>query len=181
MLALRELIEARLDGDSKILDSLQRQLDRRQSDIDASIVHITTLFDVKFQGVEKQFIERDKRTEQLSIADKTAIAAALQAQKEAAGAQNDSNAASVTKQEAAFTKLIDQTQQLLQVVSKSTDDKINDLKSRLDKGEGITSGHTVARVENRDAQTDVRAILFGSIGIGLGVASLVITSLLHFK
>ena len=46
-----------------------------------------------------QFAERDKRTEQLSLADKTAIAAALQAQKEAAGAQNESNTAAINKME----------------------------------------------------------------------------------
>jgi hypothetical protein len=36
--------------------------------------------------------------------------------------------------------LIDQTQTLLQAVTNNTDGKINDLKSRLDKGEGRDVG-----------------------------------------
>jgi hypothetical protein len=94
----------------------------------------------RFSSIETQFEERDKRTEQLSLADKTAIAAALQAQKEAAGAQNESNAASVTKQEAAFTKLLDQNQSLFQASIAALTTQLNDLKSRLDKGEGHSKG-----------------------------------------
>src|SRR5450631_1402717 len=45
----------------------------------------------RFLGIATQFLERDKRTDQLSLADKTAVAAALQAAKEAVGAQNISN------------------------------------------------------------------------------------------
>jgi len=84
-------------------------------------------------------MDRDKRTEQLGLADKTAIAAALQAQKEAAGAQIEMSAAANAKMETTFSKQIEQTQALLQEVRRSTDSKIDDLKSRLDKGEGKTS------------------------------------------
>lgn len=112
----------------------------------------------QFARIAIQFDERDKRTEQLSQAQKeaanalslasaTAIAAALQAQKEAAGAQNDSNAASITKSEAAFTKQIDQITVLITAIQKGNDDKVADLKtaigslaSRLDRGEGGHSG-----------------------------------------
>jgi hypothetical protein len=83
----------------------------------------------KFAAVQNQFEERDKRTEQLTLADKTAIAAALQAQKEAVNAQNIANATATTKAEIAFTKQID-----------SLADKINDIKSRVDQGEGKGRG-----------------------------------------
>jgi Mg2+ and Co2+ transporter CorA len=91
-------------------------------------------------------LERDKRTEQLSLADKTAIAAALQAQKEAAGATNDSIIAVITKMDASFTKLFDQMTNLLSAMQKNTDEKIGDIKqqmsqisSRIDRREGVTS------------------------------------------
>jgi hypothetical protein len=145
--ALREIIEARLDGTDKIIGILQDHLDQRQVQINAAVVHLQKLHEEKFGSIATQFIERDKRTEQLSLADKTAIAAALQAQKEAAGATNESNSVALTKMETNFAKLIDQGQTLLQSVVRNTDEKINDLKSRLDRGEGRTSVSDPAAAE----------------------------------
>lgn len=169
--SLREILEARLNGIDKSINTIEHGLGERQSVIDAAIEHQKSFFEVKFDGVEKQFTERDKRTEQLSIADKTAIAAALQAQKEAAGAQNESNTAAVSKQEAAFTKLLESAQQSQTAMNKSMDDKINDVKSRLDKGEGHTKG-----------ATDSYGIVVGAIGVLIAVATLamlVITRVPH--
>lgn len=130
----------------------------------AKIEVLSSVTAQQFEGIAIQFAERDKRTEQLSLADKTAIAAALQAQKEAAGAQNESNAASVTKQEAAFTKLLDQNQTLFQTAMSALTTQLNDVKSRLDKGEGQSSG-----------SRDVWGWVFGAAGIGVAVAALFIT------
>lgn len=94
----------------------------------------------RFIGIATQFLERDKRTDQLSLADKTAVAAALQAAKEAVGAQNISNSVALTKMEDNFTKLIDQGQAQLQLMASNLDDKINDLKSRIDTREGQSTG-----------------------------------------
>jgi hypothetical protein len=130
---LKELLEARLtaaDASGRALHEL----------ISAKIEVLESVTSQRFSSIETQFEERDKRTEQLSLADKTAIAAALQAQKEAAGAQNESNAASVTKQEAAFTKLLDQNQTLFQTAMSALTTQLNDVKSRLDKGEGVSKG-----------------------------------------
>lgn len=90
-------------------------------------------------GVQTQFAERDKRTEQLSIADKTAIAAALQAQKEAAGAQTESTSVAQNKMESQFAKLLDQQRELLNQSVATLDGKITEVSSRLDRGEGKTS------------------------------------------
>lgn len=146
----REVLETRLSAGDKAIELLQRDTDMLPEQIRNAVEQLRLLHDERFRsletqlmthlsGIQTQFAERDKRMEQLSLADKTAIAAALQAQKEAAGAQNDSNATANSKMENNFVKLIEQTQQLLQAVSRSTDDKINDVKSRLDKGEGQTS------------------------------------------
>jgi hypothetical protein len=166
LIALRELLEARLFAQDNNLIAVQRVLDKQQEMIDAAILHITTLFGEKFDSVEKQFIERDKRTEQLSIADKTAIAAALQAQKEAAGAQNESNAASVTKQEAAFTKLLDQNQALFQTSMAALTTQLNDLKSKQDRGEGSSRG-----------SSDLWGYIVGVIGVVIGVSMIIVTVL----
>lgn len=141
---LKELIVVRLDSNDKAIALVQVATDTSVNNLHSLIIaKIERLADVtaqRFEGIAIQFAERDKRTEQLSLADKTAIAAALQAQKEAAGAQNESNAASVLKQEAAFTKLLDQTQALFQTSMSALTTQLNDLKSRLDTGEGQSKG-----------------------------------------
>ena len=75
---LKELLETRLNGNDAARVA-QHDL------IKAEIGILSNVTEQRFAGIETQFSERDKRTEQLSMADKTAIAAALQAQKEAAG------------------------------------------------------------------------------------------------
>lgn len=94
----------------------------------------------KFRGIDTQFAERDKRTEQLSLADKTAIAAALQAQKEAAGATYESITAAIAKSEVGFTKQIDGLGTLIASITAGFDSKISDLTARLDRGDGHGSG-----------------------------------------
>ena len=47
-----------------------------------------------------------------------------------------SNTAAINKMEANFVKLIDQGQQAIKIISEGFDGKINDIKCRLDKGEG---------------------------------------------
>lgn len=147
ILGLREIIEQRLDGMDKAIELLQVSSSKIPLFIKNDVQQLRELHEEKFNsiseqtniqfaGIATQFMERDKRTEQLSLADKTAIAAALQAQKEAAGAQNESNAAANVKMETNFAKLIDQGQALLLEMRRNTEAQINDLKSRLDKGEG---------------------------------------------
>ena len=91
--------------------------------------------------------------------------------------QNEANAASFSKSEANFTKAIEQTQLILNTVTKSMDSKIddmtktidskiNDLKSRLDKGEGHSKGGS-----------DVWGWVLGAIGIMLSLGTLIVLML----
>jgi hypothetical protein len=172
---LKELLESQQGAQDRTIAAIQHNIDGRQEQIDAAIVHITTLFEVKFDGVEKQFVERDKRTEQLSIADKTAIAAALQAQKEAAGATNESNSIAINKMENNFTTLINKGESLLQSVQKNLDDKIADLKTRFDTGEGQNRGKTAG-------VSSIGALAVGAsfiISMLVAVAALIITFTHH--
>lgn len=169
IIGTREVLETRLAGMDKAIELLQNATDKLPDKIKDAVGQLQQLHDEKFQsinnqltamasGIEKQFTERDKRTEQLSLADKTAIAAALQAQKEAAGAQNESNTTANTKMEGNFAKLIEQNQLLLQEFRRTSDDKIDDVKSRLDKGEGLLRGGTETRTETRQNMVALTAI-----------------------
>lgn len=144
---VRDVFRERLDGMDKAIELLQQSTDKVPTHIAEAVAQLQRLneerfksFDNQLGGIQLQFGERDKRTEQLSLADKTAIAAALQAQKEAAGAQNESNAAANTKMEGNFAKLIDQLSALQALDRKNLETQINDLKESRDKSRG--SGDT---------------------------------------
>lgn len=128
------------------------------------------LRDEKFEGVEKQFKERDVRSEQSSVSSKVAVDAALQAAKELVIQQNVSIAQANSKQEASFTKQIDQQSLLIMTTNKAVDDKINDLKERFAKIDGQGLG-------KKDSGTQVGVVIgyiFGAIGLIATIISVII-------
>jgi len=138
--ALRELIEARLDGGDKAIKLLQETTDRFPAHVDRAVFTLEKLHSEKFESIQVQFKERDVRTEQSGVSTKTAVDAALQAAKEAVGAQNVSSAQAIAKSEAATTKQIDAIGTLISTQAKGTDDKIDDIKSRLQSIEARKAG-----------------------------------------
>lgn len=193
-----ENVATRLAGMDKAIDLLQVSSGKLPGFIKDEVGNLRELHDEKFKSVESrskiqfdgiatQFAERDKRTEQLSLADKTAIAAALQAQKEAAGATNESSSIAITKMELNFAKLIEQNNTLLQTISRSLDEKIGDLRGRIDRGEGKTSvsdpaiadaikqiagivqGLTVSR-DTSAGKSQGSQQVWGFVGAGIGIA-----------
>jgi hypothetical protein len=173
----------------KSLRSMREFLTSEMAVIQQSIIALDLVSKEKFLGIAIQFEERDKRTEQLSqtqkeatnalsLASSTAVAAALQAQKESAGAQNESNAAAVAKSEAAFTKQIDQITVLITAIQKSQDDKMNDIKSqltivgsRLDRGEGNITGIALNRSQEHETRVEHSGNANNSIAIVAAVIS----------
>ena len=125
---LREILSARELLESKIITTGE------------AIFHLQHLHEEKFKSVEKQFIERDTRTESTQKDSKVAIDAALKAAKEAVEEQNKSNAMAIAKSEASFTKQIDQILVLVSTLGKGIDDKIEDIKSRVQTIEGHKQG-----------------------------------------
>lgn len=145
----------RPDPTSLTTEQLHREIGALAELIDAKLA----LQNEKFNGIDTQFIERDKRTEQLSLADKTAIAAALQAQKEAAGATYESITAAIAKSEVGFTKQIDGLGTLIASITAGFDSKISDLTARLDRGDGHGKG-----------LSDGWGYLVGGIGVLIAIA-----------
>jgi len=58
---------------------------------------------------------------------------------------------------------------------------LGDLKERLTAMESRTQGIGAAKAEGRDNQNDSRGMLFGILGIAIGVAALLVTIITHFK
>jgi hypothetical protein len=138
--ALKELVETRLDAMDKAMELFSGNITRVPTDTDKQIGHLKELVFEKFASVETQFNERDVRSERESKDNKVAVDAALSAQKEAAGAQNQSNAVAIGKSESAFTKQIDQINTLITSSIKALDDKIDDLKERMARSDGGGKG-----------------------------------------
>lgn len=142
ILMLKELIETRLDSYDTGIRLLQANADKAPSIsvVEKSVESLRALHEEKFKSIAVQFSERDTRTEQTSRDSKVAVDAALQAAKEAVGEQNKSNAASIAKSEAGFTKQIDQTILLVTSMTASLNDKIDDIKTRLTSIDGEKRG-----------------------------------------
>lgn len=156
--------------------------------IDEKTAHLQALHGERFHSISTQFIERDVRTEQTSRDSKVAVDAALQAAKEAVGEQNRSSALAIAKSEAATVKQIDQQGLLIQTATGALNDKIEDIKDRLTRIEGMGVGQinaqTASQVEKQAQQgvqnlqqgsnTLMVAIVVGIVGGIAGIGGLIV-------
>ena len=132
------------------------------------------LHGVRFEAIAGQFSERDIRGDQATLASGQALAAALQAAKELVGAQGEASAAAAVKSETSFTKQIDTIGALIQSVSAAIDARITELKERIDRGEGSTSGAQEVRTERREISTAAVAGIVGLFAILQVVVGLIV-------
>jgi hypothetical protein len=183
---LRELLGARLDGMDTATAVLSETVNRTPTVIQTEIAHVRELADERFTGIDKQFAERDVRTEQAAKASKEALDAALLAAKELVSQQNEANAAAADKAEQSTIKQIDQIGIRIDTMQKALDDRLTELKERIDRGEGSGSG---ARAEREDAAsvvrvtqaaTNQRLVLMGVIiSVVVIVVNVAITLIVH--
>jgi hypothetical protein len=147
--ALREILTARLDGMDTATELLSATVNRTPTVIQTEISHVRELMqeklsslggqaEEKFHSIELQFRERDVRTEQAAKAGKEALDAALLSAKELVAQQNEANRGEAGKTEQNFTKQID-----------AQAARIDELKERIDRGEGSSSGVASAHTERR--------------------------------
>jgi hypothetical protein len=156
--AFREVMEARLDAmdratrlvadDVARYDSaaaerrehLREDFDRQTKALREYILSvIKNVGDIgleKFAAIDTRFAERDTRTEQAAQESRISLDAALAAAKEAVSEQNKANTLAIGKSELATQKQIDAMVQLMATSNRSLEERITDLKTRLDRGEG---------------------------------------------
>ena len=165
LVGVEHMFETRMDGVDKDIVQIQQRSERFQANLQIEVEHLKKLHQEKFDCIAIQFKERDTRTEQTSRDSKVALDAAFKAAKEAVGEQNKSNALAVAKSEATFTKQIDQIGVLVTSMGKGFDDKIDDIKGRLQAMESTKKG-----------AGDVWAIWFAATGIAIGIGGVLITA-----
>jgi hypothetical protein len=145
--ALKELIFTRLDAMDKAVELFSGNLTRVPTDVDKQVQNLKELHserfnrvDTRFNGIQDQFAERDKRTDQVSKDSKVAVDAALQAAKELGNEQTRASALAIAKSETATAKQLDQIGLTLQNSQGALNDKIDDLRTRLTGLEGRGQG-----------------------------------------
>ena len=194
---LRQIIEARLDGSDKATQLRLVTIEAMPDRIKEEVGHLETLQDAKFDNVKEnlvrsneifelriqsssdvaaerfsaiagQFTERDTRTEQAAQESRISLDAALAAAKEAVSEQNKANALAIGKSEDATKERLDALALLMNTSVASLNDRISDVKTRLDRGEGRDTGSDASV-----ARTFAIVGVIGSlIGIILGIAAL---------
>ena len=117
--------------------------------VQQEIDHQRDLRDEKFAGVERQFTERDIRNDRQVVVAQQAIETALDTARALADQQNAANAVAQQKSEASFTKQIDAMGLRIDTVQKVFDDRILEVKERIDRGEGSQLGARHVITEKR--------------------------------
>jgi len=144
--------------------------------IAAEIGHQTTLFTEKLDGVVRVFTTQltmlDARTAEQKSDTKAALDAALAAQKEAVASQTASFKENITKSETAATERIKSIETLLTTSSRSTDEKISDLKDRVIAIEAVKLGNVESVASARASGVDTRGIASTVISVVLAVIAI---------
>lgn len=180
--ALKELVNVQITGLEKIQTIQQEALNAIETAITKQVLHLEALHAEKFSGVEKQFLERDKRTEQLAIVANTAISAALQAAKEAVGKQQEATNEATQKAELSTTKQIDGLGALINTNNRSIELQINDMKERLTRIEGLGAGADKNTAQSQASGGYIVAIVGSVVGaliLAVAVAALIVSFMKH--
>lgn len=142
MANLKELVFSRLQEMDKAVQLLQANADKSPTiAVVAQQLHgLQQLHQEKFDGIEKQFKERDTRTEETAALNQKAIDAALQAAKELVAQQNASNALAIGKNETTTIKQLDGINTLIALKDAANQSRYDDLKERQSLNEGRSKG-----------------------------------------
>lgn len=178
--SVREIIETRFDAMDKAVVLRLAQIDAAPAMMREEITHLRELVRERFDSVERQFTaerelgdqkftavntrfeERDDRSRQAAIESRVSLDAALAAAKEAVSEQNKANTLAIGKSELATQKQIDALSLLMTTSATGLDEKIADIKGRLDRNEGRSSGFSAGW-----------AILVGAFGLLAAAASII--------
>lgn len=136
-----------LQANDKAYDEFKRYIDVAFHGIDSRLISFRSYHDEAIRQIDSKFdiIEKDITRR---IGDtKATIEAAFVASKDAAFEQNKSNALAVSKSESSFTDQIKQLNISIQTITSAVNDKIDDVKDRMNhieqmykSGEGHTKG-----------------------------------------
>ena len=138
--ALRELLGARIDGMDVATELLATNVREVPTDIDKAARALLEILRGEIKNVQDVAVEKFLAIDGTFSSNALALTAALAAQKEAAAEQNKSNTLAITKSEVATKEKIDSNALQTATSLKSLADRLDDLKERVDRGEGSDAG-----------------------------------------
>lgn len=166
----RETIGVKVEAVQIASAKFEDNLNRVPTTLDREISKVTVLFqekfnslNVQFAAIQMQFTERDVRSTTAGTAASTAVSAALQAQRESTIQQNASNSLAIDKANEGTTKQIDGILALLAGTSKSFDEKLGSIVSRLDRGDG----GSLRGASSQTTNLAIVSIIVSMIGAGI--------------
>jgi hypothetical protein len=162
-------------------EELRRDIAASREYILGEIRRVNDVTDQKFNAVGQRFEERDTRTEQAAQESRISLDAALAAAKEAVSEQNKANAQAIAKSEVATQKQIDAQATLSSTSFAAMNDKLADMRTRLDTGGGENAGVSRAQVSNFQAatqKTSQQMLLLFAISTFVGIVAIVLSIVL---
>jgi hypothetical protein len=144
-------------------EALNREIAALRDLLFGEIRHRGQLTDEQFRAVDIKFDAIERRTAEQKTDTRLAVDAALTAAKELVAIQNEASMTSNAKTETSMTKQIDSIFMRLDQYSSAMDEKINDLKARLDRIEGKTQGTQLSM-----------GLAFGAVGALAAIVTIVV-------
>jgi hypothetical protein len=178
-----DVVRERFRGIDEAARLLAETVNRAPTDVTQQVGHLRELTDERFKSVDKQFGERDTRSERESRDNKVAVDAAFAAQKEAASEQNKSNTLAISKSEAATAETLNKLSELFKSTTDALADKIDDVKTSqsstqllvnglIQRGSGGSEANTTAREAAANLRATI-AVVISVLFLLLSIASLI--------
>jgi hypothetical protein len=167
------MFSQRLDAMDKANDLLAADLRKVPTDLQVAITSVKELEAVKFLGIGDRFEQNERQTAREKAAADLALAAAFDAQKEAAAATNNANAEAIRKSELATAETIKTNAEAQRAGQQSLADKIDDAKDRMNRLETLIIGIQSNTSGGHDQRTDYRAnvsVLIAVIAVIVSIA-----------
>lgn len=153
-------------------EQLHREIAALREFVLGEIRHVGDTQTILFEGVRREFEAVAQRTAEQKSDTGKALDAALQSARDAVALQTEAFAIATAKSEAATTKQIDALGTLVDKSSDAKDEKINDLKTRLDRLEAQKEGQETKT--STDSRTMSLMVAVGSLLVAIVVAGSIV-------
>ena len=166
------LIE-RLSGMDRATELLSATVNKVPTEVQREVGNLGNVMEEKFTSVDKQFAERDTRSEREARDNKLAVDAAFAAQEKQAVAESVSNQKAIDKSEVATNKAIDKLAELFESRVGGLAESLSDLKNRVQAIESSKQGV----VENAQQNYQVQEPVIAQRALATAKTTLVVASI----